>query len=163
MKFGAALLALSAALGGFSARSQQPAIEPLSAFAQGVLAIRTRAGNVHHFSIWIADRQDRQEQGLMFVRKLEDHRGMLFIYPRDEHIAMWMKNTLLSLDMLFIRTDGTIAHIAANTKPQSLDIIEAPGFMRAVLELEGGTAERLGIHAGDRIFSDALTAPAHRH
>jgi len=150
-------LALIGALVAGRAQSQQAALEPLSAFPKAMLAIRTQGGNVHNFSIWIADRLERQEQGLMFVRKLEDHSGMLFVYPRDQHIAMWMKNTVMSLDMLFIRADGTIAHIAANTTPQSLDIIEAPGTVRAVLELDGGTAARLGIHNGDRIFSDALS------
>jgi uncharacterized membrane protein (UPF0127 family) len=156
-----AVLALILALGGSPAHPQAAAVEPLSAFAHGVLAIRTQGGNVHHFSIWIADRQDRQEQGLMFVRTLEDHRGMLFVYARDQHIAMWMKNTYLPLDMLFIRADGTIAHIAARTTPESLDIIEAPGKLRAVLELAGGTAGRLGIQVGDRVFSDALPDPGH--
>ena len=153
-------------LGLFSALSapQDAALEPLSAFPQGVLAIRTHSGNVHDFNIWIADRESRREQGLMFLRALEDHRGMLFVYANDVHISMWMKNTLLPLDMLFIRADGSIAHIARRATPQSLDIIEAPGKLRAVLELDGGTADRLGIQMGDQVFSDALPArPAAAH
>jgi len=156
-----ALLAFLFVLVGGYARPQESGLEPLSAFPQAVLAIRTQGGNVHNFRIWIADRLNRQEQGLMFVRKLEDHAGMLFVYPRDQHLTMWMKNTFIPLDMLFIRSDGTIAYIAANTPPQSLEIIEAPGQVRAVLELDGGTTGRLAIKAGDRIYSDALTKPSH--
>ncbi len=138
----------------------QMAMEPLSAFAQSVLSIKTSAGNVHQFNVWIADRASRQEQGLMFVRQLEAHRGMLFVYPRDRQLSMWMKNTLIPLDMLFIRADGTISHIAARTTPQSLQIISSPQPVRAVLELEGGAAELLGIQPGDKIFCDALDVRA---
>jgi uncharacterized membrane protein (UPF0127 family) len=161
VKTAATVLALLLLLIGSHAHAQHSGLEPLSAFPQSVLAIRTQAGNVHHFKIWVADRLSRQEQGLMFVRKLEDHTGMLFVYPSDQHLSMWMKNTLIPLDMLFIRSDGTISHIAANTTPQSLDIIEAPGRERAVLELDGGTTERLGIRVGDRIYSDALPNAGH--
>lgn len=130
--------------------------EPLTSFPHALLSIRTTTGNVHQFNVWIADRESRQEQGLMFVRKLEDHRGMLFVYSADRQLSMWMKNTLIPLDMLFIRADGTVSHIAARTTPQSLDIIAAPQPVRAVLELDGGSTERLGIRPGDRIFCDAL-------
>lgn len=141
-------------------------MEPLTSFPRALLSIRTTAGNVHQFNVWIADRESRQEQGLMFVRKLEDHRGMLFVYSEDRELSMWMKNTLIPLDMLFIRADGTVSHIAARTTPQSLDIIAAPQPVRAVLELDGGSTELLGIHPGDRIFCDALNkhaaGPTHR-
>jgi hypothetical protein len=134
-------------------------LEPLSAFASTVLQIKTRQGNVHQFSVWLADRESRQEQGLMFVRQLPDHQGMLFTYAKDRTIAMWMKNTLIPLDMLFIRADGRVAHIAAQATPQSLSIIAAPEPVRAVLELAGGTAQQLGIVPGDQVFCDALPTP----
>ena len=138
------------------ANAGNQAMEPLTAFPQALLSIRTTAGNVHQFNVWVADRESRQEQGLMFVRNLDDHRGMLFVYGEDRQLSMWMKNTLIPLDMLFIRADGTVSHIAARTTPQSLDIISEPQAVRAVLELDGGTTELLGIHTGDRIFCDAL-------
>jgi uncharacterized protein len=139
-------------------------LEPLSAFASTVLQIKTRHGNVHQFSVWLADRPSRQERGLMFVRQLPDHQGMLFTYGKDRSMAMWMKNTFIPLDMLFIRADGSIAHIAERTTPQSLSIIAAPEPVRAVLELAGGSAESLGIAAGDRVYCDALPVPkAARH
>ena len=161
MKNASALLLLLLALVGGRAPAQSAAIEPLSAFPQALLAIRTHGGNVHNFKVWIADRLDRQEQGLMFVRGLDDHTGMLFVYSSDQQLSMWMKNTLIPLDMLFVRADGSIADIAANTTPQSLDIIAAPEKVRAVLELDGGTAERLGIRVGDRIYCDALRPGGH--
>lgn len=138
------------------ASASDRAMEPLSTFPQALLSLRTTAGNVHQFNVWVADRESRQEQGLMFVRNLDDHRGMLFVYGEDRQLSMWMKNTLIPLDMLFIRADGTVSHIAARTTPQSLDIISAPQPVRAVLELAGGSTELLGIHTGDRIFCDAL-------
>jgi uncharacterized membrane protein (UPF0127 family) len=157
------LFLLLALLGGAAAAQSTPdapppGLEPLSACARTVLQIKTQRGNVHQFSVWLADRPSRQEQGLMFVRHLPDHQGMVFIYPRDRTIAMWMKNTLIPLDMLFIRADGSISHIAADATPQSLSIIAGPEPVRAVLELAGGSARELGIAPGDRVFCDALPA-----
>jgi uncharacterized protein len=157
------LVVLLALLAGAAAAQSAPdapppGLEPLSAFKSSVLQVKTQAGNVHQFSVWIADRPSRQEQGLMFVRHLPDHQGMLFTYPRDRTIAMWMKNTLIPLDMLFIRADGSISHIAADATPQSLSIIAGPEPVRAVLELAGGSAQELGIAPGDRVYSDALPA-----
>lgn len=140
----------------------QSAPEPLSAFPRSLIEIRTQAGNVHAISVWIADRPSRQEQGLMFVRDLPAHQGMLFVYPHERRISMWMKNTLIPLDMLFIRADGSIAYIAARTTPQALDIISSPEPVRAVLEIAGGLAEELKIGVGDRVYADALSAsPSH--
>jgi uncharacterized membrane protein (UPF0127 family) len=158
------LLALLLFSGGVRPAPAPAGLEPLSAFPSSVLQIKTRHGNVLQFSVWLADRPSRQEQGLMFVRQLPDHQGMLFVYDRERRIAMWMKNTFIPLDMLFIRADGSIAHIAERTTPQSLSIIAAPEAVLAVLELTGGSAEALGIAPGDRVYCDALPAPkAGRH
>jgi len=140
----------------------QSAPEPLSAFPRSLIEIRTRAGNVHAISVWIADRSARQEQGLMFVRDLPAHQGMLFVYPRDRQISMWMKNTLIPLDMLFIRPDGTIVHIAHGV-PESLDIITTPQPVRLVLEIAGGQAAELGIREGDRVYGEPLDTPPSHH
>jgi uncharacterized protein len=159
LKTVASLLALALLLVWSPARPQESGLEPLSAFPKTLLAIRTRGGNVHNFRVWVADRPNRMEQGLMFVRKLEDHTGMIFVYPAAQHASFWMKNTFIPLDMLFIRSDGTIVHIAANATPQSLDLIDAPDPIRAVLELDGGMAGRLGIQDGDKVYTDALPTP----
>jgi len=130
--------------------------EPLFQFPQSTASIHTAAGHDVKFRIWTADRPNRQEQGLMFVRDMDDHAGMLFIFQGSQQITMWMKNTYLSLDMLFLDEQGRIDFIAPRTKPLSLDLIEAPRPVTAVLELKGGITERLGIHIGDKVLAEGL-------
>jgi uncharacterized protein len=130
--------------------------EPLFQFPQSTLSIRTAAGHTAKFNIWTADQPNRQEQGLMFVRELDEHAGMLFLFPVSQRISMWMKNTYISLDMLFLDGQGRIDYIAARTKPLTLDLIEAPRPVSAVLELKGGVTERLGIHVGDTVTAPGL-------
>ncbi len=89
----------------------------------------------------------------MFVDELGERQGMLFVYQQSHEIGMWMKNTVLSLDMLFIRQDGTIAHVEKATKPYSLDSIVSGEPVLAVLELNAGTADKFGIQPGDRVIS----------
>ena len=103
------------------------------------------------FKIWTADTPRRDAQGLMFVREMDDHAGMLFLFPGDQRISMWMKNTYIPLDMLFVAGDGRINTIVARTTPLSLDVISAPEPAHAVLELKGGVAEQMGIKAGDTL------------
>ena len=92
----------------------------------------------------------------MYRRDLAGDAGMLFIYERDKPISMWMKNTLIPLDMLFLARDGRIVRIAARAVPMSLQTISSGEEVAAVLELNGGTADRLGIAAGDRVIHPAL-------
>ena len=89
----------------------------------------------------------------MHVRDVPDGWGMLFVYEREQEISMWMKNTHVSLDMLFIRADGTVASIATDTKPLSLKSIHSGEPVTRVLELKAGTARRWGIKPGDRLLS----------
>jgi uncharacterized membrane protein (UPF0127 family) len=130
--------------------------EPLFQFPQGTASIHTAAGRVVNFKIWIADRPSRLEQGLMFVRAMDDHAGMLFLFPVSRRVSMWMANTYISLDMLFLDERGRIDHIAARTTPLTTDLIQPPGPVTAVLELKGGITERLGIHVGDRVVAEGL-------
>ena len=139
--------------------AQDAAPEPLSAFPQSLLAIRTTAGKVINFKIWQADNPRREEQGLMFVRNMDEHSGMLFLFPGTRRPTMWMKNTYIPLDLLFISERGTIDHIAANATPLSLDVIQSPKAALAVLELKGGACTRLGIKVGDTVAHSSL--PAH--
>ena len=104
------------------------------------------------FTVEIADTDQLRARGLMFRQRLPGDRGMLFDFGKPRPAAMWMKNTYIPLDMLFIRADGTIAYIAENTKPRSLDVIGISEPVLAVLELAGGTAKRLGIRAGDTVY-----------
>jgi uncharacterized protein len=114
------------------------------------LTIVTASGR-HAFSVEVARDDETRAQGLMYRRSLDPDRGMLFDFKRVEPVAMWMQNTYVSLDMLFIRPDGTIARIAANTEPLSTRTIASGEPVLAVLELNAGTASRLGIKVGDRV------------
>ena len=127
----------------------------LTSFGTGQLTIKSGAKS-HRFSVEIAQTQRQHTQGLMFRRKMAAEAGMLFVYRRDEPTAMWMKNTFIPLDMLFIGSDGVIEKIAERTVPMSEAVISSGGQVVAVLELNAGTASRLGIKPGDRVVSTAL-------
>lgn len=124
-----------------------------SAYAQALeaLSIVTQAGQRQSFQVEVARNDADRAQGLMFRRSMPADRGMLFDFGRVEPVSMWMQNTYLPLDMLFVRQDGTIARIAANTEPLSTRTIPSGEPVLAVLELNAGTAARLGIKPGDRI------------
>lgn len=108
-------------------------------------------GKRHVFQVEVADTDAERAQGLMYRRSLPAERGMLFDFKVTQPVSMWMRNTYLPLDMLFIRADGTIARIAADTEPLSERTISSGEPVLAVLELNAGTARRLGIRPGDRI------------
>jgi len=126
--------------------------EPLSAFPQSLLAVKTGAGKVINFKIWTADTRQREEQGLMFIHEMDEHAGMLFMFPENRPVTMWMKNTYISLDLLFLNAQGKIDYIAASATPLSLAYIGPPTPEYAVLELKGGACERLGIKVGDVVL-----------
>ncbi len=123
------------------------------------LVIVTREGQRHDFDVEMAISPQQQETGLMFRPAVPANGGMLFDWGQVRDSTMWMKNTVASLDMLFINPDGTIRHIAENTTPRSLATIPSGGSVRATLELAAGTAARLHIRVGDkveqRIFGNA--------
>ena len=120
-------------------------------FQRSELAIVTDSGR-HVFEVELAVKPRQRAQGLMYRRKMAPGAGMLFDFGRGAgRSSMWMKNTYIPLDMLFIRADGEIESIAARTVPHSLESISSRGPVRGVLELNGGTAARLGIVPGDRI------------
>jgi uncharacterized protein len=115
------------------------------------LSVASQGGQRQTFRVEVARNDADRAQGLMFRRSMPADQGMLFDFGRVEPVSMWMQNTYLSLDMLFIRPDGTIARIAANTEPLSTRTIPSGEPVLAVLELNAGTAARLGIKAGDRV------------
>jgi len=110
------------------------------------------ANSVTTFTAEIADTDELRTRGLMFRHFLPEDKAMLFDYERPRPVAMWMKNTHISLDMLFIREDGTIAAIAEDTVPQSLDTISVQEPVRGVLELAAGTVKRLGLRPNDKVY-----------
>jgi len=115
------------------------------------LTVATEA-DAFMFTVEIADTPELRARGLMFRQRLPEDRGMLFDFGSPRQAAMWMKNTYIPLDMLFIREDGTIAYLAENTTPESLDRIGIIEPVLAVLELAGGTSRKLGIRAGDTVY-----------
>lgn len=141
-----ALLLLPPHVGAADDAAQAPS--QLRGFPEASLTI-THAGGRDSFRVWVADTSARQQQGLMFVRRMAADRGMLFPQQAPRPMTMWMKNTLLPLDMLFIGENGAITGIAADTKPMSETLIGSPGPVTAVLELNAGEAARRGIRVGD--------------
>jgi len=114
------------------------------------LEIVTRNG-VRVFSVEVATTEQEKQTGLMYRKELADGKGMLFDFNPEQEVSMWMKNTYVSLDMIFIRADGRILRIAENTEPLSTKIISSRGPARAVLEVVAGTAQKYGIRPGDRV------------
>lgn len=114
------------------------------------LVVETASGPVE-FTAELAITPAEQARGLMFRNTLAERHGMLFDFGKPREVTMWMKNTLISLDMLFIRADGTIHRIAEHTEPLSLDTISSNGDVKAVFEIAGGSAAALGIKAGDTV------------
>jgi len=122
---------------------------------QQTLEITSKTG-VHVFSVELAVTDEERQRGLMYRRSVPEFYGMLFDFKRDQPVAMWMKNTYVSLDMIFIQSDGRIRSIAENTETESEKVIPSGGPVRAVLEVAAGTARTLGIEAGDRVASPIL-------
>lgn len=114
------------------------------------LEIVTKSG-VQVFSVEMATTDEEKQTGLMYRKELADGKGMLFDFDPEQEVSMWMKNTYVPLDMIFIRADGRILRIAENTEPLSTRIISSGGPARAVLEVVAGTAQKYGIRPGDRV------------
>ncbi|MCB1843858.1 MAG: DUF192 domain-containing protein [Halioglobus sp.] len=130
-------------------------------FPQSSIVISAGSNACYRFDIHVATNDRQRQRGLMFVRHMDDWRGMLFVYPDDGMYSMWMKNTFIPLDMLFIRADGTISSVSPDTEPQSLKSVASIEDVRYVLELNAGISKRLGIGAGDRMYwSGDLKPPA---
>ena len=128
------------------------AAAPAAAAGQSTIEIVSKSG-VHAFSVELASNDAERERGLMFRKELPEGTGMLFDFEREAPVAFWMHNTFIPLDMIFIRADGSILRIAENAEPLSDRLIPSGGPVRAVLEVIGGTARKLGIAPGDRVES----------
>ncbi|MFN0263691.1 DUF192 domain-containing protein [Tepidamorphus sp. 3E244] len=129
------------------------AAAPLSVHAKDAdksVVIMTQDG-AQAFSVELALTSQQQARGLMFRNSLPERHGMLFDFGPEREVSMWMKNTLISLDMVFINADGTVHRVARGTEPLSLDIVGSQGRVRAVLELAAGSAEKYGIRKGDTV------------
>ncbi len=109
------------------------------------------AGQTHRFQVEVARTAEEQKQGLMFRTSLAGDRGMLFPFAKPRIASFWMENTLIPLDMIFVRADGSIDRIAENTIPESREPVVSGGEVAAVLELAGGTAAKLGIDESAKV------------
>lgn len=152
----AAAWCAAALLSAGLASAQIAPLEDLAAFPSATLTISDGKKVRHTFTVWLADTPQRQAQGLMFVRSLPADRGMLFVHREPRAISMWMKNTYIPLDMVFIDAAGRIQQIVEQTTPHSLDLIRSEAPARAVLEIAGGEARKLGLHAGQLVKHPAL-------
>jgi len=142
-------VALVAALALMSA-SLAMANEPVYLPAEP-LVVETAGGKTISFNAEIADDDAKRSHGMMFRRDMQDSEAMLFVWPEPYEAAMWMRNTYIPLDMLFIAPDGRIVYIARETVPHSLDVISAGQKVLAVMEIKGGASARLGIAEGDHV------------
>ena len=122
------------------------------AFAQETLTIVNDEGVSRQFDVYLAQDSEQQRRGLMFVRQMPLTTGMLFIYEDTEFHSMWMKNTYLSLDIVFARADGTVSSVIRNTEPLSLRSLSSTEPVKYVLELNAGAARRFGIGTGSRLL-----------
>jgi len=146
---------------------------PLSAFPRERIAVETRASIRRHlFEAWRAETPQTREQGFMFVedREVRPDQAMIFTYDRPEHVSMWMKNTLLPLDMLFVDEHGCVVTIKQNARPGSLADISSRMPVVLVVELKAGTVAAQGLAVGDRVLrldagwpqtNQSCAAPAH--
>ncbi|MCJ8157144.1 DUF192 domain-containing protein [Sphingomonas sp. LaA6.9] len=128
------------------------AVSAASAEEQALLPLSVKtAKGVHNFRVEVARTSEEQAQGLMYRTSLPDDGGMLFPFSPPRPASFWMKNTLIPLDMIFIRADGSIARIAEETVPQSLEGVSSGEPVAAVLEIAGGRSAALGIAEGDHV------------
>jgi uncharacterized membrane protein (UPF0127 family) len=123
--------------------------------AREELLVTTDAG-AHSFQVEIADDAEERARGLMFRRTMAEGEGMLFDFGREEPASFWMENTYISLDMLFIKADGTVESIAERTTPLSRNGVPSKGPVRYVLEINGGLSDQLGIEPGDKVSGPAM-------
>lgn len=144
-----AWLVLSAAVAFAACAGAEESSEAAEVFRIPV-TVRTDAGPVT-FQAEIADSPAERNRGLMFRTDLAEDEGMLFIFPAEAQQSFWMKNTLIPLDMIFIRADRTILGIVENAEPETLDNRSVRGFSQYVLEIRGGLSAELGIEAGQRV------------
>ena len=128
-----------------------PSVHPESGLEVIPLTITTTTGQVHRFRVEVARTPQQQAQGLMFRTAMGPDEGMLFPYAQPQILSFWMRNTVLSLDLIFIGPDGRIVNIAERAVPYSEESIRSDAPAVAVLELNGGRADELGIVAGSKV------------
>jgi uncharacterized membrane protein (UPF0127 family) len=130
----------------------QPRAGTIESLNRARLVVINDTGTRHTLDVYLATTFEQQRRGLMFVRDLPQKTGMLFIYDSEDIRSMWMKNTYLSLDIVFARADGTVSSVVHNTEPLSLRSMPSTEPVKYVLELNAGVARRLRIGSGSRLL-----------
>jgi uncharacterized membrane protein (UPF0127 family) len=153
-----ALLALASLCAGSAAALGKRPPAPFADLARADIHLITASGR-HDFRVWIADDDQSRARGLMFVKSLPAGTGMLFLFERPHFATFWMKDTYLSLDIVFIDPDGIVINIARDTEPLSIGPIESEAPVRGVLELVAGTAEKIGLTPGAHVLHPAFGSP----
>ncbi len=155
-------LALTFVLGGalsFACIDVEAQDQPLVSFGEPESLTIQAADKTYAFQVEIADTPLRQKQGLMYRKNLADNVGMLFIYNHPQPVFMWMKNTFISLDILFLNTHGEIVKIFHQAQPHSERLITSGGNVSAVLEIKGGRTKALGLRPGDDVLHPFFLIP----
>ena len=148
-----ALLLVSFATALAQSGQELPPLE--DTFARDVLVVDGQS-LCHRFDVWLAVSRRQQMRGLMFVREMAETTGMLFIYPRERNVSIWMRNTYIPLDIIFARGDGVISYIEESAETMSDRSIDPGENSQFVLELNGGVTKQLGIAAGGRLMVEYL-------
>ncbi len=130
--------------------------DTLQASELSQLSIQTQSGVSHKFEVEVAKTADQQRHGLMFRNTMPKNQGMLFIYDEPKILSMWMKNTYIPLDMLFVDKNGKVINIIKETTPLSLEVLSSSRPAVAVLEINAGVSEELSIQAGDAVLHSEL-------
>lgn len=154
-----ALFVLASLCAGSAAALGKRPPAPFADLERADVRLITASGR-HDFKVWIADDEKSRERGLMFIKSLPADQGMLFLFEQPRYAAFWMKNTYLSLDIVFIGPDGVVVNIANDTRPQSLDPIESQAPVKGVLEVLAGTAARIGLTPGAHVLHPAFGSSA---
>jgi len=142
-------------IAGFVALAVPILLGSAIAAGTGTLILKTKSGE-HRYTVEIATTNGERAKGLMFRRSLPEDSGMLFIYDPPQPVGMWMRNTYIPLDMVFINDEGTVRRVEANTEPFSTDLINSGGDVAAVLELNAGQAAKIGVRPGDQVIFPGL-------
>ncbi|MBB3542182.1 DUF192 domain-containing protein [Rhizobium sp. BK399] len=134
------------------ALSQQP-----MTFDKEPLIIHTASGKRLNFIVEIADTNEERQRGLMYRKEMAEDAGMIFDFGVSRRVQMWMENTILPLDMLFVDSTGTIRNIKQNAVPYSQEVIDSMTEVKYVIELNAGVTAKLGIKPGDKVMSATTT------
>ena len=136
----------------FVVKAEHHALEELENWEKNIIQISNSSGNLHQFEVYIADSNSKRKKGLMYVKSLPRNYGMLFKFDSPRIASIWMKNTYISLDLLFIDKNQTIIKIHSDAEPLNLNSIASKLKVKWVLEVNGGLAEELEIKLGDKII-----------